>query len=124
MLIPKKNRVAIYSLLFKEGVLAVRKAAFQAKHHYIEVPNLQVMAAMKTLKSKGAVIEQFAWQWFYYTLTDEGIEYLRDYLHIPAETLPDTHKKPETSPIIEEPRRGQRREGGRSGYRGGEGQRG
>lgn len=33
-------------------------------------------------------------QWYYYYLSDEGIEYLRQYLHLPAETVPLTHKKP------------------------------
>ena len=33
-------------------------------------------------------------QWYYYYLTDEGIEYLRQYLHLPSETVPLTHKKP------------------------------
>ena len=30
----------------------------------------------------------FSWQYFYYTLTNEGIEYLRDYLHLPATIVP------------------------------------
>jgi hypothetical protein len=28
--------------------------------------------------------------WYYYTLTDEGIEYLRQYLHVSADTKPKT----------------------------------
>ena len=27
-------------------------------------------------------------------LTDKGIEYLREYLHLPADIIPATHKKP------------------------------
>lgn len=46
MLIPKKNRVAIYEYLFKEGVLVARKDPFAAKHPDIEVPNLHVMKAL------------------------------------------------------------------------------
>ena len=30
----------------------------------------------------------FSWQYFYYTLTNEGIEYLRDYLHLPLTIVP------------------------------------
>ena len=33
-------------------------------------------------------------QFHYFYLTDSGIEYLRQYLHLPAETVPNTHKKP------------------------------
>ena len=35
------------------------------------------MDAMKSLRSRGFVRETFNWQWLYYYLTDEGIEYLR-----------------------------------------------
>lgn len=31
-------------------------------------------------------------QWHYYFLTDEGIEYVRNYLHIPADVVPATLK--------------------------------
>ena len=48
MLIPKKNRKAIYEHLFKEGVLVAKKDYFAAKHSEIEtVPNLQVIKAMQ-----------------------------------------------------------------------------
>lgn len=50
------------------------------------------MAAM-SLKSRGYVREVFNWQWHYYFLTDAGIEYLRGYLHLPAEIIPQTLKK-------------------------------
>jgi predicted transcriptional regulator len=33
---------------------------------------------MQSLTSKGLVKTQFSWQWYYYTLTDEGIDYLRE----------------------------------------------
>ncbi|KAG0007314.1 hypothetical protein BGZ81_004991, partial [Podila clonocystis] len=31
--------------------------------------------------------------YYYYTLTDAGIEYLREYLHLPSEIFPATFKK-------------------------------
>lgn len=31
-------------------------------------------------------------QWYYFFLTDEGIEYLRNYLHVPADVVPATLK--------------------------------
>ena len=36
--------------------------------------------------------EQFAWRHFYWYLTNEGIEFIRDYLHLPAEIVPATMK--------------------------------
>ena len=95
MLIPKKNRLLILSYLFKEGVIVCPKDAFLAKHPQLEVPNLQVMKLMQSMKSKDYAKELFNWAHFYYTLTNKGIEYLRDYLHLPADTVPSTLKKPE-----------------------------
>uniref|UniRef100_A0A803WD94 Ribosomal protein S10 n=1 Tax=Ficedula albicollis TaxID=59894 RepID=A0A803WD94_FICAL len=62
------------------------------------VPNLHVMKAMQSLKSRGYVKEQFAWRHFYWYLTNEGIQYLRDYLHLPPEIVPATlrRSRPET----------------------------
>ncbi|KAH3877251.1 hypothetical protein DPMN_001113 [Dreissena polymorpha] len=100
MLMPKKNRVAIYEYLFKEGVLVAKKDFSAPKHSEIDVPNLHVIKALTSLKSRGFVTEQFAWKHFYWYLTNEGIQYLRDFLHLPAEIVPATLKRqtrPETS---------------------------
>lgn len=48
---------------------------------------------MQSLTSKGYVKTQFSWQWYYYTLTPEGLDYLREYLHLPSEIVPNTHRK-------------------------------
>ncbi|XP_043674603.1 40S ribosomal protein S10-like [Vespula pensylvanica] len=94
MLMPKKNRVAIYEYLFKEGVMVAKKDYHAPKHPELEsIPNLQVIKAMQSLKSKGYVKEQFAWRHFYWYLTNEGIEYLRGYLHLPPEIVPSTLKR-------------------------------
>ncbi|GFO05956.1 40S ribosomal protein s10 [Plakobranchus ocellatus] len=102
MLIPKKERVVIYEYLFKEGVIVSIAGSAQVKHTAIDVPNLQVITAMKSLKSKGYVREQFAWKHQYWYLTNEGIQYLRDYLHLPAEIVPATLKK-QTRPEAPKP---------------------
>ncbi|CAN0101197.1 unnamed protein product, partial [Ectocarpus fasciculatus] len=95
----KKNRLAVYSYLFKEGVLVAKKDFFKAKHDEIEdVPNLEVLALMKSMKSRGLVRETFNWQYFYWYLTVEGIEYLREYLHLPEEIVPATLKKSASRP--------------------------
>ena len=71
MLIPKKNRLAVYSALFKDGVLCCHKDVFAPKHHDLEVPNVEAMKLLNSLKSRGYVTLQFNWQWYYYVLTDE-----------------------------------------------------
>jgi small subunit ribosomal protein S10e len=127
MLIPKKNRRAVYKYLFQEGVLQAQKDFNLEKHPEIEsVPNLQVIKLMQSFKSKELVTERFAWRHYYWFLTDKGIEYLREYLNVPAEVVPATLKK-SARPAGERVRpmggpRGDRppREGGfREGYRSG-----
>merc|ERR1711981_384446 len=94
MLMPKKNLVAIYEHLFKEGVMVAKKDPHAPKHPELEsVPNLQVIKALTSLKSRGYVKEQFAWRHYYWYLTNEGIGYLRNYLHLPSEIVPATLKK-------------------------------
>ena len=63
-------------------------------HPAIPVPALHVVKLMQSLKSRGLVRERFNWQYLYYVLTDEGIAYLRLYLHISEDTVPATLKKP------------------------------
>ncbi|KAL4824499.1 hypothetical protein H8958_022086 [Nasalis larvatus] len=76
MLMPKKNRIAIYELLFKEGVMVAKKDVHMPKHPELadkNVPNLHVMKAMQSLKSRGYMKEQFAWRHFYWYLTNEAL---------------------------------------------------
>jgi len=91
---PKKNRVAIYEYLFKEGVMVAKKDFHEPKHPDLQqIPNLEVIKALQSLKSRGYVNEQFAWRHYYWYLTNEGIRYLRDYLHLPPEIVPSTLKR-------------------------------
>lgn len=122
MLIPKKTRAVIYESLFNEGVMVAQKDFNAPKHKTLDVPNLQVIKAMQSLKSRGYVREQFNWQWYYWFLTNEGIVYLREYLHLPAEIVPATLKKqalpagrPSGRPERDEDR--PRREDREGGYR-------
>lgn len=49
---PKKNRVAIYEYLFKEGVMVAKKDYHAPKHPELEnIPNLQVIKAMQVIIS-------------------------------------------------------------------------
>eukprot|EP00923_Selenidium_pygospionis_P000193 GHVN01000348.1.p1 GENE.GHVN01000348.1~~GHVN01000348.1.p1 ORF type:complete len:190 (+),score=36.74 GHVN01000348.1:47-616(+) len=95
-LIPKKNRKAIYEALFKEGVIVVEKNTRLPKHPDVDVPNLHVILALRSLKSRNYVTEKFNWRHHYYVLNNEGIEYLRQYLCLPMNVAPNTYqsKKP------------------------------
>lgn len=112
MIISKQNRRTIYENLFKEGVLVAKKDFNAPKHEDLDVPNLEVIKAMQSLTSKGLVKTQFSWQWYYYVLTPEGVEYLREWLHLPAEIVPATHKK-----AARPPRPAGIRAGGEGAYR-------
>ena len=93
MLMPQKNRKAIYEYLFKEGVCVAKKDFNQKTHPDIPgVTNLQVIKACKSLVSREYVKERFAWRHHYWYLTNEGVNYLREYLHLPAEIVPATVK--------------------------------
>ncbi|XP_054897951.1 plectin-like isoform X34 [Poeciliopsis prolifica] len=90
MLMPMHELKAIYEVLFRDGVMVAKKDKRpQIKHPEVrDVTNLQVIRAMGSLKSRGYVRETFAWRHFYWYLTNDGIVYLRDYLHLPAEIIP------------------------------------
>lgn len=142
MIIPKKARLLVYSYLFKgwfffppsflqkqpntflfvfffflEGVIVVKKDPHAPKHHDIDVPNLYVMKLTQSFASRGYVQERFNWGWFYYYLTNEGIVYLREYLHLPEEIVPATLKKGRTAPRSGD-RAEPRSDAGRGGFRG------
>lgn len=93
MIITKENRRKIYTYLFQEGVMVAKKDFNAPKHQDIDVPNLQVIKALQSMNSRGLVQTRFSWQYFYYYLTNDGIEYLRAYLHLPAEVVPKTFVK-------------------------------
>lgn len=92
----------------------MKKDPSKEVHAECNVPNLHVMQVMKSLNSRGYVRLIYNWRWFYYFLTDEGIEYLRNYLALPSEIQPATLMRPTTKPSRPG---GERQEGG--GGRGG-----
>jgi small subunit ribosomal protein S10e len=100
--------------------MVVKKDQFAEKHHELELPNIQAMKLMQSFKSKGFVTEVYNWRWLYYTLTDSGVEYLREYLHVPAEFVPKTQQKPSRpQPAAPSFKRGTREErdfGGKKNY--------
>lgn len=111
MFISKKNRIAVYSYLFKEGTIVVKKDAYAPTHsEALPIPNLEVMGLLRSFKSKGFVKETFNWQYYYYYLTNEGIEYLRQFLALPADIVPATLRKlTAAAPADSRPRRDEKK---------------
>jgi small subunit ribosomal protein S10e len=93
MFIRKENHKKICQYLFQEGVMVAKKDFNAPKHQDLDVPNLEVIKAMQSFNSRGLVTTRFSWQYYYYYLTDAGIEYLREYLHLPPEIVPATFIK-------------------------------
>lgn len=56
MLMPKKNKVAVYEYLFKEGVCVAKKDFHLPKHPEIDVPNLQVIKTLQVCKHMNTVL--------------------------------------------------------------------
>lgn len=104
-----------------EGVLVAEKD-FKKQSHSEELPypNYQVIKLMTSLKSRGYVNETFNWNHYYWYLKDEGIEYLREYLHLPPGIVPNTLKKPAARPARANDERGGGRRDGKRGRFGGE----
>ena len=94
MIIPKKDRVLISKYLFDEGVLVAKKDFEAPKHSILATRNLYVIKLMQSYKSRGYVRETFSWQWYYWYLTNEGIQFLREYLHLTEDVVPATLNKP------------------------------
>ena len=92
MVMTSADLMAIYELLFRNGVIVVKKDKRPRSMHpeMKEVNNLKVLCSMGSLKSRGYVRETFIWKHAYYFLTNKGIVYLRDYLHLPPEISPAT----------------------------------
>ncbi|CBH15571.1 40S ribosomal protein S10, putative [Trypanosoma equiperdum] len=95
--VPKSSRDDVYRFFFTEGVVSCKKDPLGTWKGTLggktfKLPTLQVMQLMRSLKSRGLIKEQFAWRHFYWTLNDEGINYMRKYLYLGADAVPNTHK--------------------------------
>ena len=78
-------------------MLVAKKDYNAPKHEELDVPNLEVIKAMQSLTSKGLVKTQFSWQWYYYVLTPEGVDYLREWYVLPLMLF---HNTPSWSTVI------------------------
>ena len=95
------------------------------KHETMDVNNLECFLVMRSLKSRKFVTEVFSWQWHYYFIKNEGVKFLREYLGLPPDVIPNTHridksaKKDDEEQAAEGEGEGERREGGERRGRGG-----
>ena len=46
---------------------------------------MHAMMLLRSLASRNYLTEVYNWRWHYYFLTNEGIEFLRAELHLPAQ---------------------------------------
>ena len=131
VLVPFKNKVKLYTYFLQEGVFASKKDNV-SNHETLNIPNLHCFLVMRSLVSRGMATEIFSWQWHYYFLTKKGVDYLREYLGLPANIVPNSWKLEDTEEQQKEEggeenedkrgeirERGERR--GRGGRRGGRG---
>ena len=97
-LVPKKTRDDVYRFLFTEGAIACKKdrmTTWQGKlgGKKFTAPVHHVWYLLRSMVSRNLVKEQFAWRHFYWTLNDEGVAFLRKYLHLADSVVPNTQKK-------------------------------
>lgn len=92
MIVPKADRKKLYEYLFREGVCVAPDNFSKKEHKDIGIANLYVVNLMKSLVSKGLVRHQYSWKYHYWYLKDEGLAFLREYLNLPEDVVPKTHK--------------------------------
>ena len=127
VLVPFKNKVKLYTYFLQEGVFASKKDNV-SNHETLNIPNLHCFLVMRSLVSRGMATEIFSWQWHYYFLTKKGVDYLREYLGLPANVVPNSWKLDDTEEQQKEEggeeneyKKGERRERGERGERRGRG---
>lgn len=76
------------------------------------------LAVCSIALSHAPVLSVCAIRYYYYTLTEEGLSYLREWLHLPAEIVPATHVKQQRSNIPPRGMLGDERRPPRGGDRG------
>ena len=99
-------------------MVAKKDVRLQKHSDDIPIANLEVLTLLKSFKSKGFVKETFNWQYYYYYLTNEGINYLRQYLALPEDIVPATLKKVVAPPKSTKP--GEESDKGKSAGPGGD----
>ena len=90
--IKKNERNQILFSLLKDGVICVKRE-FHGVHEDTGVDNLKVWMLTRSLQSKGYLEVTFSWRHLYYSLTANGITFIKDTLGIKdAKVQPKTRK--------------------------------
>jgi len=111
--IHKSERNTILYYLLKNGVLTLKKE-FVGQHSDTKIDNLKVWMLAKSLNSKGYLNLTFNWRHYYYTLNQDGIEFIKKILGINDDDVkPETHKA-RNEPEERRERRGRGRGRGRN----------
>lgn len=114
--IKKNERNQILFSLLKDGVICVKRE-FHGIHEDTGVENLKVWMLTRSLQSKGYLEVTFSWRHLYYTLTANGITFIKETLGIKdAKVQPKTRKA--RADAGEEEEGEERRERGERGGRG------
>merc|ERR1712050_678864 len=92
MFISKKDRKKVYKFLIKEGACCAEKDFSVPKHPMMNVLNLFVIKLMQSFEKKNFVTERFIWRHYYWYLTDEGHNYLKEYLFLDPDIKPNLFK--------------------------------
>ncbi len=85
--IEKAEKKKILFEILNVGVICVKKK-FDGKHPDLKkIDNLKVWMMTRSLESRGFLNVTFSWQHSYYTLTQEGIVYIKKELNIQDEAV-------------------------------------
>merc|ERR1711879_945689 len=120
MHVKKNERQVLYAYLLNEGVATCKKQN-TGKHDATKLDNLKVFMLLRSMESRGFATCTFSWQHNYFSVTSEGIEFLRQQLGIANEKVyPKTHQPKRQAEVQQVSRaEGDRRGGmGRGGFRG------
>jgi small subunit ribosomal protein S10e len=90
MIISRQQKKEVYSQLFKDGLMVIKKDKKYFFYKENSIESLIVIKLMKGLVSKGFVKEKFSWKYYYFILNDKGIDFLRKFLYIPENVIPLT----------------------------------
>merc|ERR1712025_1108614 len=85
------EQLTIKKYFFNEGVALVEDKS-QDLHPDMEIKNTEVMKMFTSLVSKGIATKQFCWRHAYFSITNPGIETLREELCLTEEDWPATHQ--------------------------------
>merc|ERR1712183_727502 len=121
--VKRQEKQTLYAYLLNEGVCTVKEEN-TGKHDQTKIENLKVMNVMISMESRGFATKTFVWNHRYYTITNEGCQFLRDQLGVTnANVNPKTHQqKPvEQNAGAQGPDRRNQMSRGRGGFRGGRG---